>query len=312
MTRMTARAWRSWTETSIVPRLERPAHWRSEAITWKTVDFGMIGTPSGWLAQGLGRNPARGGGWFEAHMVLMPLYIPTEHPYFNWGLRLSSESGGSGFDNPTKETKNQVADDLARAINVDGLAYLARAGQLAGFRDLIQDTQDRIISDKGASAFAHGEELGYTELLLGRYDTGEKQLSRVSTRQATDVDWVTENRRRCTHILALLRQDPELALNQLKSWAHRSADALGIPIRRHGGLAPRGSPLLCLKQHALLPLSGRDSVAAHAAIRSLRAVEPTELSDDPCGDGLSQDHHGNSTIPRTRSIGTQGLPIQEA
>jgi len=78
--------------------------------------------------------------------------------------------------------------------------------------------------------------VGYTELLLGRFDHAEEQLSRTTIHDPNDRDWETAKRHRAQYILEILRTDPVIARAELDSWADQSATALGL-IRTAGGFA---------------------------------------------------------------------------
>ncbi len=110
-------------------------------------------------------------------------------------------------------------------MNQQGIPFLETPGLLRGFRDLAQKHQQEVLEEQ--ETFWNAEEVGYTDLLLGDYEHAERQLERQAT-ESTDEDdfWVVKVRSRCAEVLAMLRQDPELAIGQLDKWAEKSAKAL--------------------------------------------------------------------------------------
>jgi len=226
MAGLTARNWRSWAEGSLNPLLERPRRWDATDSHWDATDYGTVGSPTTWLVEGLIRWPAQSRPTFRVDAFVLPLYLPTAAPYGKWLVSLKSESGGRAFDKPTPEMKERVARDIARAANADGLPFLAQVGVRDGFLDHVRSAQARTLSERGA--FAHGEEVGYTEILLGNYDAAAEQLVRQSRDEDDDADWQTESRRRAAHVLSLLRAGPELAHAELSQWADQTATNLGV------------------------------------------------------------------------------------
>ena len=91
--RLTGRAWKKWA-TSFLPRLQLPEAWRSEGRAWQATTTAILGTPSEWFAEGVYRWPARWGGWFQAHMIVVPLYVPNDRLHIHVGT--SAEVGDDG------------------------------------------------------------------------------------------------------------------------------------------------------------------------------------------------------------------------
>lgn len=166
--------------------------------------------------------------------VVIPLYRPTDRPSLSWGLRLSDPDSGTGFDYPDADRLDAIAHRLAVACNGQGVPFLGRVGNLAGFRDLVAASDVAVQEETGVGA--HSEVLGYTELLLRNHQRAEDYLIRGCRMQSDDEpDWCRTSRRRCARILDLLRRDPAQARSELNTWATASARALGVA-RAGGGL----------------------------------------------------------------------------
>lgn len=218
-----------WLAREVAPRLDIPAHWTSTGMVWGSVDFGLIGTPSGWIAQGLGVVPSRLGPWFDAHIIVMPLYCPVTEPYISYGLKLTPPSGKSNFEIPSRDSSAVIATALADMINEQGVPFLEKTGLLVGYRDHLKEHQDWVLQHKGA--FVRGDRVGYSTLLLGELEDAEAQLSRASIPDPEDAEWETRNREQCALVLASLREDAESAKQLLATWASESALALGVRIQ---------------------------------------------------------------------------------
>jgi hypothetical protein len=156
-------------------------------------------------------------------MIVLPLYVPHERLAWSTSLTLSSEAHGRIFYNPTDETRDAVARDLARAVNDDGVPFLERVGRLEGFRAYRHQHQQAVLEETGS--FWHAEEVGYTDILLGDFASAEEQLLRQSRPDDDDRPWVAKSRQRCAHMLDLLRRDPASVEAQLAQWAAHSATA---------------------------------------------------------------------------------------
>jgi len=202
-------------------------------MDWAVLDYGTFGSPSKWLVQGLYRWPLRARPAFRAYAVVIPLHTPTDAPHSSWSTQLVSlgSAGGRSFDNPTPETRNEIAHALAESMNHQGIPFLETAGLLRGFRDLAHNLQQEVLEDR--ETFWYAEEVGYTDILLGDYQSAEQQLERQAT-ETTDEDefGLIPARRRCGKVLALLRQDPQRAVAQLDQWADKSAAALKVTRQR--------------------------------------------------------------------------------
>ena len=223
---LTPSARRTWVRRSVVPLLVRPAHWATEDRTWQEANRGVIGYPTGWLLQGIALEKVRYGDYFKAHVYVQPLYVPATFPHITWSVHLSSATTGRGFDNPDSETGEDIAHDLARAFRSDGLPFLERVGRLEGFRDHVREYQAHALA---RGSFVRGEEVGYTEILLGNYEAAEDQLDQESVDQPDDAPWQTESRRRSARVRDLLPEHPDQARTQLQEWAAQTAAALRLP-----------------------------------------------------------------------------------
>jgi hypothetical protein len=228
----TWRGWQSWARRLLLQGLDRPGHWDATGSEWVATSYGVMGQPVEWLAQGVERVASRWGGAFMAHAIVVPLFIPRDDRGTAYFKRLSSSHTGAGFDNPTPETREDLARDLSQAINQQGQPFLESAGTLAGFLEHAKERQRSVLEDTGGLAYA--EDVGYTALLLGDVRTAQTQLTRYA-REGSDDNrgWVRESRDRCAQVAGLLDAGPEQGRAQLAAWAAQRAALLGLA--RHQG-----------------------------------------------------------------------------
>jgi hypothetical protein len=225
------RTWRSWASKTLTPLLARPSHWES-GQDWGVTNQVLAAAPTGWLAQGIAYSRTRSKESYNSYAWVAPLYLPFPHVTLSWSLQLSSPRSGRGFTTPGGTTDEAAADALAEAFNRVGCHHLERVGTLTGFRDRVMENQTSVLEERGV--FWRAEEVGYTQLLLGRYVAAAEQLDRQRQGETDEREWVNESRERCGLVLELLLQDPARAVDQLAEWAAQTAAALGLTWVRPG------------------------------------------------------------------------------
>jgi hypothetical protein len=217
---ITKRAWSTWVETGLAPRLPEPE-------MWQLVPQGAILGPTGWFARGLSLSSGAGP-WFKANVFVVPLFRPTEDVYFNHAIELLDPEGRPGLDLPTADNGASIAAHLARVFQIDGEPFLARVGYLEGFVERCLGTQEDA-AQRGASRVPYAEEVGYAMLLLDDPDAADRQLRNAAASLPVDAPpWDVARYERARHMLQLLHENKTLAISQLEWWADNSARALGI------------------------------------------------------------------------------------
>jgi len=197
-----------------------------DADQWEVAPFGLVRRPTTWLAQGIAYSGSSGD-WFYGYAFVIPLYLPTEHVYFNYALTLSDSRGHRGFDLPRQNTQDRLGVDLARAVKEQAIGHLDAVGTLEGFAGLLESNQARHVAD-GGSGHVGVEQLGYTLALLGRVPEALEQLhvASIGRRDASDRD--REVARRASVVADMLERSPRVVTAQLDKWADQSAQTLRI------------------------------------------------------------------------------------
>lgn len=217
--RINRATWPRFAAQHVLPRLPEPEG-------WEITQFGALRGSTTWLAQGLVWSGSSGD-WFNVVAWVTPLYVPTEYIHHMWSKQMVNHQGHRGFDLPRLDTADSIGADLANAISRQALDHLDKIGDLHGFAQMLMDRQAHVRAETGTRG-VNAEELGYTLVLLGRYQEAAAQLAAASRRRWRAPEWEQESRRRAASVARLLANDPELAVAQLDAWSRQSADNLGV------------------------------------------------------------------------------------
>lgn len=225
--RMNHATWPRFARQHVFPHLE--------SDRWEITGFGAIRHPSRWVAQGL-HIAQSSHDWVYAMAFVLPLYVPTQHIHHMYALRLPDHQGQLAFDLPTRDTLEDTGQDLARAVNKQGVTHLDKVGSLDGFAQKLTNDQAEMRTE-GRTAWGQAEPLAYTLLLLGRTSEAVDQLALAQQVAPDEPEWQQASGRRAALIAELLDKDHSAALEQLDSWSEESANEIGMsrnPPPHHG------------------------------------------------------------------------------
>ncbi len=157
--------------------------------------------------------------YFHLHVFFLPLYVPTDYIYFNYGNRIGNALNWR-LDNP-----NLLAD-LNAVIRSEAIPFLnnvlTREGVLRYLKASVEFDRQRV-NPHTLEAFA------YTLVRNGDYAAGLEVLAEFKQRfEQSDTPWIAELLQRTQLIEGKLLQNPETALAQLEAWKAETVNKLGL------------------------------------------------------------------------------------
>jgi hypothetical protein len=153
---------------------------------------------------------------FSVSFFVMPLCVPTEHLYFNFGNRLRNERGGDRWN---KEMPNLV-EELCTALTAQAVPFLSRAKTLVDFAEMAGSFPLGNPHTPMAKAFA-----------LARDGHGNKAihiLDQLLTQIDSNVAWQRTIADLSKQLRSMLIADPDAAQQQLQTWETETVRNLGL------------------------------------------------------------------------------------
>jgi hypothetical protein len=152
---------------------------------------------------------------FSVTAFLMPLCVPTDHLYFNFGDRVRHKGGG---DRWSMDMPNLVAD-LVAALRSQALPFLSRGETLEGFIE---------VAKSGPPTGRTLESLGYAVAQTGDAKQAIEVLSRICPMLNTNIAWQRELGDQVRALSAELAKHPEKVQKQLAQWEEETVRNLDL------------------------------------------------------------------------------------
>ena len=153
---------------------------------------------------------------FYVNFFVMPLCVPTEHLYFNFGDRVRHKGGGDRWD---KETPSLV-DELCDALQRKALPFLSRAKSLIDFA--------KMASSLSPSNPHTPRAIGFALARAGRYPEAVPVLDQLLTQLDPKVPWQLTIADQSASLRDKLIGDPAGAQQQLEAWEIETVHNLGL------------------------------------------------------------------------------------
>jgi len=152
---------------------------------------------------------------FYVNFFVMPLCVPTEHLYGNFGNRVRH----NGADRWNKEAPNLV-DELCDALQMQAVPFLSRAKTLLDFAEM-------------ASSFSFNnphtpKAIGFALARAGRANEAVRVLDQGLTQIDRKVPWQLAIANQSTYLRDKLIEDPAEAQRQLEAWEIETVRNLGL------------------------------------------------------------------------------------
>jgi hypothetical protein len=148
---------------------------------------------------------------FYVTVFVLPLYVPTEHLYFNLGKRI-----GIGWDADSAD----LIPELAAALEREALPFLKGFGSVLDLAEAmpIQNSPDPYTQQAIAYGFAP---MGKIEQALGALD-------RLLTLLDVKVPWQHDLAERAESLRSALTENPSEAQHRLEAWEADTVKHLGL------------------------------------------------------------------------------------
>jgi hypothetical protein len=154
---------------------------------------------------------------FTVWVFVLPLYVPTQHLYFNIGNRLKDERGCEKWWNLQEP---DLASKLLSSIKGEGLGFLERVHHPAQIV--------RLVEGLPGNTNPHSlEAIAYSSAIADEYVAAQAALGRLVEALDVNVPWQAEMMERATQLGEKLNNDPQGAKQLLAQWE-------GITIRNLG------------------------------------------------------------------------------
>jgi len=153
---------------------------------------------------------------FYVNFFVMPLFVPTEHLYFNFGNRVRHRKGG---DRWSREDPGLV-EELGDALKQQALPFFSRATDLVSFAELAASFSSRNPHTPNAIGFALAR--------AGRGNQAIDVLDQVLTHLDLSVAWQHTIADLSRRLKTMLIEDPEKAQGQLETWENETVRNLGL------------------------------------------------------------------------------------
>jgi hypothetical protein len=153
---------------------------------------------------------------FYVTFFVMPLCVPSEHLYLNYGSRVRNKRGG---DRWSKDAPDLVAE-LSLALESQAMPFLRVCSSLMSFVDIAASSFSA--TPRGLQARA------FTLARAGRFDTAIELLDQLLSQVDRSVRWQKQIAVLSQGLREKLVSSPEKAQQQLEAWETETLRNLGI------------------------------------------------------------------------------------
>lgn len=166
---------------------------------------------------------------FVLHAFVQPLYVPAQSVVLSFGRRLGGR--GERWFNLSDEAEAQAMAEVLRLIRSDVLPLCARFREPADFARY----GGELVSNRRDPHFV--EAVAYSYALAGEYAQARDHLMRLLIHLQNRGDLLPYERemiRRNQQLDARLRERPDEALADLRTWRDQTLQAIGLrddPVR---------------------------------------------------------------------------------
>lgn len=152
---------------------------------------------------------------FSVSMFVMPLCVPTNHLYLNFGNRVRHKGGGDRWN---MEMPNLVTE-LGTALKLQAIPFLSRVDSLLGFVEVAKSFSGKPHTPK-AIAFALAR--------AGQNSQAVEVLDQLLSQLDLNVAWQREIADQAKALRAKLVANPVEAQQQLEAWEAETVHNLGL------------------------------------------------------------------------------------
>ena|SRR5712692_1742177 len=154
---------------------------------------------------------------FYVYVFFLPLYVPTQYLYFNFGERLRYR-GRDGWS----ITDSNVEEKLLESIRIQGLPFLAGVEEPL---ELAKVTRSRFGELKNPHTW---EAIAYSLIMGNDHGSAHAAFDRLLASLDLGVEWQQQIKLRAEEVKNKLESNPEDAKRQLEEWELSTLANLGL------------------------------------------------------------------------------------
>jgi len=156
---------------------------------------------------------------FYAWVFVMPLCVPTDHLYFNFGKRIRH----GGIERWNKASPD-ILPELSAAIKSQAIPFLYSANSLLDFAEMARQFNEKNPHTLRAIA--------YSLARVGEIRRAIDILDRLIVLCDLAIPWQGELAQEAQSLRSKLFENPEEAQRQLKTWESKTINNLGLAEER--------------------------------------------------------------------------------
>lgn len=165
---------------------------------------------------------------FTIWAFILPLFVPTDILYFDFGARLGRVGGGNKWWEYSSENEVSIFKDILSHIQIEALPFF---DEVVTPWDFWQKYKEKIKPDSGDY---QREACAYALVLAGEHEMAAALLEEsiavleIATKEDPSIPWIGWILERVRKIDRLLTEDPQKAVAQLDEWTQETLKNLGL------------------------------------------------------------------------------------
>jgi hypothetical protein len=166
---------------------------------------------------------------FTVWVFVLPLYVPAEVIYFNFGERIGWSEPPGEFAQWYEKEDPKAVDEIRRWMKTRALPLLSRVNTPAEFPEwLIEYRKERVRAIKIWEDAHDARAMAYSLVLSGRYAEAEMYFEKLALRgqQPGEPDWVYKVCNEAEQVWQALKRDPAEARAMLDGFEQQTKEML--------------------------------------------------------------------------------------
>jgi hypothetical protein len=158
---------------------------------------------------------------FYVEVFVLPLFVPTDMVYFNYGKRLSGAGAQWNARDPN------LMNELVKSIQKDAIPFFDNVSTIQG---VVEYVRPMAVPNAIGNVNLHSHEaLAYTLIKANNIKDAFTVLNQIQeTSSKSPAEWELEIKVRARLLQEKLLQSPEAAFEQLETWKAETIRKLGL------------------------------------------------------------------------------------
>jgi hypothetical protein len=153
---------------------------------------------------------------FSVTVFVLPLCVPADHLYLNFGNRVRHAGGGDRWN----ATMPDLAAELGSALKLQAVPFLSSVTSLLDFVETAKTYSQANPNNRRAIA--------YSLARAGRIDEAKEALDQLLNQIDAKISWQLNLATEAKELRTQLAAHPTEALRQLQAWEHETEQNLGL------------------------------------------------------------------------------------